>query len=99
MNPTEFLTALSQRTNITIIQSKDLRFIESSGIRVLDHHHKIAISISGYGKQAVTRYHEPTSELMTMLTDALRKSAKSHQQRLADDRINHFKTMKGKRNV
>lgn len=99
MTPTEFLTALSQRTNIPITQSKDFRFIESSGIRVLDHYHKIAISISGSGKQAVTHYHEPTSELMTMLTDTLKTSAKSHQQRLADDRINHFKTMKGKKNV
>ncbi|HDO1322537.1 TPA: hypothetical protein P2R03_004089 [Aeromonas veronii] len=96
MNPTEFLTALSKRTNIQITKSKDFRSIESSGIRVLDHHHKIAISISGYGKQAVTRYHEPTSELITMLTDALRKSAKSHQQRLADDRNNHFKTIRNK---
>lgn len=98
MTPTEFLNLLAKKANIPITQSKDFRFIESSGIRVLDHHHKIAISISTHGKQAVTRYHEPTSELMTMLTDALKTSAKSHQQRLADERNNHFKNMR-KKNV
>ncbi|MFM5103365.1 hypothetical protein [Aeromonas sp. 6P] len=98
MTPTEFLNLLAKKANIPIIQSKDFRFIESSGIRVLDHHHKIAISISGSGKQAVTPYHDPTSELMTMLTDALKTSAKSHQQRLADERNNHFKNMR-KKNV
>lgn len=99
MTPHEFLNILAKKANIPITQSKDFRFIESSGIRVLEHHHKIAISISGSEKQAVTRYHEPTSELITMLVDALKTGAKSHQQRLADERNNHFKTIKGKKNV
>lgn len=97
MNTTEFLNALSRRTNIPITQAKDFIFIESSGIKVLEHHHKIAVSISGHG-EAETRYSEPSSELMELLTQAFKQAAKRHQQRLADDRINHFKTMR-KKNV
>ncbi|WP_324043307.1 hypothetical protein [Aeromonas dhakensis] len=99
MNPTEFLSQLAKIANFPITQSKDFCFIESSGIRVLEHHHKIAISISGHGKQTQTHYHEPTSELMAMLVNTLKTGAKSHQQRLADDRINHFKNMRNKKNV
>lgn len=98
MTPHEFLNILAKKANIPITQSKDFRFIETSGIRVLEHHHKIAISISDYEKEAVTHYHEPTSELITMLVDALKTGAKSHHQRLADERNNHFKNMR-KKNV
>lgn len=98
MTPTEFLNTLSQRTNIPIITSKDFRFIESSGIRILEHFHKIAVSVSGNGEQAETRYCDPSGELMELLTQAFEQAAKRHQQRLADDRINHFKTMR-KKNV
>lgn len=94
MTPTEFLNALSERTNIPIITSKDFRFIESSGIKVLEHHHKIAVSVSGTGEQAETRYSDPSNELMEILAQAFKTSAKSHQQRLADERINHMKNMK-----
>lgn len=93
MTPTEFLNALSQRTNIPITHSKDFRFIECSGIKVLEHFHKIAISVSGNG-EAETRYCNPSNELMQILTRAFKTSAKSHQQRLADERINHMKNMK-----
>ncbi|PTT58090.1 hypothetical protein [Aeromonas sp. HMWF015] len=98
MTPTEFLNTLSQRTNIPIITSKDFIFIESSGIKVLEHHHKIAVSVSGNG-EAETRYSDPSNELMEILTQAFKTSAKSHQQRLADERINHMKNMKEKKNV
>lgn len=99
MNTTEFLTALSQRTNIPITHSKDFRFIESSGIKVLEHYHKIAVSVSCNGEQAETRYSDPSNKLMQILTRAFEQAVKRHQQRLVSDRINHFKTMKGKKNV
>lgn len=98
MTPTEFLNALSQRTNIPIITSKDFIFIESSGIKVLEHHHKIAVSVSGNG-EAETRYSDPSGELLELLTRAFEQAAKRHQQRLADERINHMKNMKEKKNV
>jgi hypothetical protein len=96
MNPTEFLNQLAKNANIPITLSKDFRFIESSGIKVLEHHHKVAISLSGTGEQAETRYSEPSSELMQILAQAFEQAAKRHQQRLADDRINHMKNMKMK---
>lgn len=99
MTPTEFLNALSQRTNIPITHSKDFIFIESSGIKAIEHFHKVAISLSGTGEQAETRYCEPSSELMELLTRAFEQAAKRHQQRLADERINHMKDMKERKNV
>ncbi|OEC41381.1 MULTISPECIES: hypothetical protein [unclassified Aeromonas] len=99
MTTTEFINALSQRTNIPIITSKDFIFIESSGIKVLEHHHKIAVSVSGNGEQAETRYSDPSNELMQILTQAFEQAAKRHQQRLADERINHMKDMKERKNV
>lgn len=98
MTTTEFLNQLAKNANIPITHSKDFIFIESSGIKVLEHFHKIAISVSGNGEQAETRYSDPSGELLELLTRAFEQAAKRHQQRLADERINHFKTMR-KKNV
>lgn len=83
---------LAHKANLTIVETKDTRYVTENGLTIFDFGHKIGVSyMPTEDSECMCKISEITDELLAMLYDAISQNRIDMKNQEEQDRIDQLK--------